>query len=77
MKMDTSLAHIGPQACTIGCTGRTALYEAITDGLRAVKDGRHTLVLADDLSEWISKFPAIKVELADGVNTHHNRDGVR
>jgi len=37
---------------------RSALYEAIGDGhLRAVKCGRRTLVLSQDLQDWLGKLP--------------------
>jgi hypothetical protein len=54
------LAYSILDACSIACVGRTALYEAVRTGApRAVKRGRRTLILPDDLRRWVEMLPPV------------------
>lgn len=58
--MNTPLAYSIADACSVARAGRTALYEAIRTGaLRAVKRGRRTIVLADDLRRYLESLPPV------------------
>lgn len=59
--MQTPLAYTILEACASSRIGRTTLYEAIRVGeLRAVKRGRRTLILAEDLQNWITGLPPVR-----------------
>jgi excisionase family DNA binding protein len=59
--MHSQLAYSIAEACAAARAGRTSLYEAIRSGaLRAVKRGRRTLVLADDLRRYLESLPAVE-----------------
>jgi len=58
--MQNPLVHSIVSACEAADTGKTALYAAIASGaLRAVKRGRRTLILDEDLRRWVSNLPPI------------------
>jgi excisionase family DNA binding protein len=78
MAASEPLAYSIAEACAAVRAGRTALYQAIRSGeLRAVKRGRRTLVLANDLRACIERLPAIEVKVAEEANRQHARRGPR
>ena len=59
--MNGPLAFSVAEACAAARIGRTSLYEAIRKGeLRALKRGRRTIVLADDLRRYLESLPALE-----------------
>jgi excisionase family DNA binding protein len=61
-----ALAYSVPRACSMAGAGRTSLYEAINSGaLRAVKRGRRTLILDEDLRRWLRSLPPIQAKRSD------------
>jgi excisionase family DNA binding protein len=63
--MITPLAHSITEVCCASNTGRTSVYEEIKKGnLRAIKRGRRTLILAEDLRHWLEALPSIAVKPA-------------
>ena len=48
------------EACAASRCGRTTVYDAIKRGeLRALKRGKSTLILENDLRQWLDSLPAI------------------
>jgi excisionase family DNA binding protein len=73
--MQIPLAHSVSEACSIARTGRTSLYEAIRTGaLRAVKRGRRTLILDDDLRRWVQSLPPVAVKTVKSDNKEKSND---
>jgi len=49
------------EACAAARIGRTSLYEAIKRGeLRALKRGKSTLILQDDLRRYLENLPKVE-----------------
>jgi excisionase family DNA binding protein len=62
-KMTEPLAYTVSEACLAARAGRSAIYDAIRSGaLRAVKHGRRTLILADDLRRYLESLPRMEVK---------------
>jgi excisionase family DNA binding protein len=69
------LVHSIAEACEAADTGRTALYEAINSGeLRAVKRGARTLILDEDLRQWVQSLPSVKVKSTQSLNEGGSND---
>ncbi len=58
--MNAAMAYTIAEACAAAGIGRSSLYKAIRAGeLRAIKCGRRTLVLRNDLYRWLGGMPPI------------------
>jgi excisionase family DNA binding protein len=54
------LAYGIDEFCKIANLGRTTLYKDIAEGrLRAVKNGRRTVILRDDAMAFLAALPAL------------------
>jgi hypothetical protein len=54
------LAHSIEEARKLASCGRTTLHHALKSGaLRGRKLGRRTIILADDLRNWLAHLPSV------------------
>jgi excisionase family DNA binding protein len=61
VQMDDAEAFSVAEACEKARIGRTSIMAAIRTGeLRAVKCGRRTLILPNDLRRWLATLPVVK-----------------
>jgi excisionase family DNA binding protein len=64
------LAHSIAEASEVTDTCRTVLYDAINSGeLRAVKRGRRTLILDEDLRRYVQNLPTIAVRQSATISS--------
>ena len=73
--MEYQLAYNIAEACAAARIGRTTLYEAIKNGsLRAVKRGARTLILTEDLRNWIAGTPGKKSRSGSIARSWHKQE---
>jgi excisionase family DNA binding protein len=66
IRMEQAMTTEDSSVCGSESINRSACYSAISSGeLRAVRRGRHTLVLATDLHAWAAKLPVYKIKSDD------------
>jgi excisionase family DNA binding protein len=59
--MTEVLAYTLRQACTVSGIGRTTIYAEIKCGrLKARKIGRRTVILAEDLTDYLRQLPDLR-----------------
>jgi excisionase family DNA binding protein len=59
--MTETVVYAVGEAARVARIGRTSLYEEIATGrLRAVKRGRRTLILAQDLKNWLETLKPVQ-----------------
>ena len=57
------------EACFIAGLGRTKIYSAIADGgLRARKYGKRTIILRDDLRQFLAALPIVTPQVVSLTN---------
>jgi len=66
--MNTPLAYSIAEASEVSRVGRTSIYEAINSrDLIARKNGRRTVILADDLHRWLQNLPLVESHPESGI----------
>jgi excisionase family DNA binding protein len=59
-ELEQRLAYGIDELCKMASLGRTTLYKDIAEGrLRAVKNGRRTVILRDDAMAFLAALPAL------------------
>lgn len=71
----TKLAYSLDEVAELSGRCRSSLYELIDKGeLRAVKSGRRTLILVEDLRSWMDAFMPVEPRRAVRKARHSDRD---
>jgi excisionase family DNA binding protein len=72
------LALTIPEIAKMGGPKRDTAYKAIKAGrLRAIKEGRRTLILVEDLKKYLAALPAIAPQVGGEAARHGQYHGPR